>query len=246
MADSSEEFTWLLRHSMSDNLAPLRQEVGMRTSWWERFAALCGALFVVFFVAGFALQGTGAPSADTPPADVVASYSGSGTELEKELGATFVGFAIFFLLIFLGRLHRSLRRAEEDRLFSSSALAGGIAMAVFLGVSAAFGTAVVSAEGFYAAFEVDANTVLAFSTLWYWFLGFSLVGAAVLIGSASLVAWRTGLFPRWVAIGGFVVAALGFFGETTAVFVVPFILLAAWLLVASVMLARREPGSAPS
>ena len=212
----------------------------MRAPRWELFAASCGVLFAVFFVAGFALQDTGASSSDVSAAEVVSSYSDSDTELRKELGATFVGFAVFFLLIFLGSLRRALVAAEGDsRLFSSSAFAGGIAMAVFLGTSAAFETAVASAEGFYDAYEVDADTVLAFSTLSLWSFGLALVGAAVLIGSASLLAWKTGLFPKWLAIAGFVVTALGFFGESTAAFVVPAVLAVAWLVVASVILARH-------
>jgi hypothetical protein len=172
--------------------------------------------------------------------EVLSSYSDSDTEHRREIGATFVGFAVFFLLVFLGTLRRALAAAEgNSRLFSSSAFAGGIAMAVFLGALAALQTAVASAKGFYDAYEVDANTVLAFSTLSLWSFGLALVGAAVLIGSASLLAWKTGLFPKWLAIAGFVVTALGFFGESTAAFVVPSVLAVAWLVIASVILARR-------
>jgi hypothetical protein len=66
---------------------------------------------------------------------------------------------------------------------------------VFLGASAALETAVASAEGFYDAHQVDADTALVLSTLSLWSFGLALVGGAVLVGSASLVAWKTGLFP---------------------------------------------------
>lgn len=87
--------------------------------------------------------------------------------------------------------------------------------------------------------------MLALSTLSLWAFGLALVGGAVLVGSTSLVARKTGLFPRWLAIAGFVVAALGFFGESTAAFVIPFVLAVAWLLVASVILVRRKPAPPP-
>jgi hypothetical protein len=53
------------------------------------------------------------------------------------------------------------------------------------------------------------------------------------------VAWKTGVFPKWLVVAGFVVAALGFFGGSTPPLVVPVVLAVAWLLVASVILATH-------
>jgi hypothetical protein len=162
-----------------------------------RFAAGCGAAFAVLLLVGFALQDTGASSPSVSTAEVVSSYSDADTELRKELGATVVGFAVFFLLVFLGSLRSTLRRAEgADHLLSSAAFAGGVVMVVFLGASAALETAVASAEGFYDSYRVDPSTVLAFSTLALWALGFAMVGAAVLIGGASLLAWKCWTPPQ--------------------------------------------------
>jgi hypothetical protein len=214
------------------------------TDRWERFGAASGFVFVVLFVAGFALQDTGALTAHVSTDEIVSRYSDGDTELRKELGATLIGFSLVFLLVFLGNLHGTLRRGEgERRLLSTTALAGGVVMAVFLGASAALETAVPSAEGFYANHDVDPNTVLAFATLALWVLGLAMVGAAVLVVSASVLAWKAGILPRWLAIAGFPVAALAAFGESTAAFVVPVVLVVAWLLVVSVTLVRRvSPG----
>ena len=212
------------------------------TDRWDRFGAASGLVFAVLFVAGFALQDTGALTSDVSTGEVVSRYSDGDTELRKELGATVIGFALVFLLVFLGSLHGTLRRAEgERRLLSTAALAGGVVMAVFLGASAALETAVPSAEGFYDNYEVDPGTVLTFATLALWALGLAMVGAAVLVGSASLLAWKVGILPRWLALAGFVVAAIAAFGESTAAFVVPIVLVVAWLLVVSVILVRRVP-----
>ena len=210
------------------------------TDRWNRFGAASGLVFAVLFVAGFALQDTGALTSDVSTDEVVSRYSDGDTELRKELGATVIGFAVAFLLVFLGSLYGTLRRAEgERRLLSTAALAGGVVMAVFIGASAALETAVPSAEGFYDNYEVDPGTVLTFATLALWALGLAMVGAAVLVGSASLLAWKAGILPRWLAIAGFPVAALAAFGESTAAFVVPVVLVVAWLLVVSVTLVRR-------
>jgi hypothetical protein len=71
-------------------------------------------------------------------------------------------------------------------------------------------------------------------------LGFAIVGGGVLVGATSLAALRTGLFPRWLALPGLVIAALAFFGETIAAFVFPVMLVLLWVLIASVLLVRRS------
>ena len=121
----------------------------MHSPRWERFAAACGIFFVVLFLGGRVLQDTGASNSGVTSAQVVAHYSDGDTELRREIGATLIGFAAFFLLIFLGVLRGVLGGAEAGRsVFTSAAYAGGIVMAAFVGVAASLDTAVVSAEGF--------------------------------------------------------------------------------------------------
>jgi hypothetical protein len=177
---------------------------------------------------------------------VIAHYSDSGTELRRELGATSVGFASFFLLVFLGKLRAVLREVEDTRsTFSSAAFAGGVTLAALIGLSAAFNTAVTSTHGFWSSYEVDGRTPLLFADMSLWTLGFAIIGGAVLTGSTSLISFKTRLLPRWLAIAGFVVTALGFFGETTVAFGAPAILVAAWALAVSIILARPRATPAP-
>lgn len=111
-------------------------------------------------------------------------------------------------------------------------------MAVPMCASASFETAVASTEGFRDNYEVDGNTPLVFTDLALWTMGFAIVGGAVPVGSSSVIAWKTRLLPRWLAVAGFVITALGSFGESTVAFGVPIILFAAWLLVVSVIRTR--------
>ena len=213
----------------------------MRAQRWYLFAALSGVVFAVLFLIGFVLEDAGSPGANASATEVVEHYADSGTELKGEIGATLIGFSVFFFLPYLGSLRSVLGRAEgEGGAFASAAHAGGVAMISLIGASAALQTAVASTEGFYETYEVDANTALLISTIALWMLGFAMVGGAVLVGGASLVAWKTGALPRWLAIGGFVAAALGFFGESTAAFGIPVMLVTAWVLVSSVVLTRRQ------
>src|SRR4029450_13295714 len=40
-------------------------------------------------------------------------------------------------------------------------------------------------------------------------------GSPVVGRAGRHVAWKTAVFPKWLVVAGFVVAALGFFGEST-------------------------------
>lgn len=107
---------------------------------------------------------------DASRANVVSTYSDGATEWKKEIGATLVGFAIFFLVLSLGRLWATVRTAEGE----------------------------------------------------------------------SVVVLKARLFPRWPSIGGLAIAVISFFGETTAAFGFPILLILLWVLAASVLLVRKD------
>jgi hypothetical protein len=216
-----------------------------RTTRWSRVAPAAGALFALLQIAALLLFSIDAVRSDTSRADVLATYTDDAAEARKEVGATLVGFGAVCLLFFAARLRDALRIAEGERaVLSSAAFAGGVGMAVLLCASAALETAVSSAAGFFDAFEVDADSALLLASLSVWTLGFALVCGAVLAAATSLAAFKTALLPRWLAIAGFVVAALGVFGETTAVFVVPVMVLLAWVLTVSIVLTAATERTA--
>jgi hypothetical protein len=216
-------------------------------SRWERLALIAGIVFALLLLAGLILLDLDDVGGDASRGDVVSTYSDGATEWKKEVGATLVGFAIFFLLLFLGRLRTSVRSAEgEPGTFSSAGFAGGVVFAALLGASAALDTAVVSTVGFFENYQVDADTPLVLVSLSNWTRGFATVGGGVLVGATSVVALKTLLFPRWLAIGGLAVAVIAFFGETTAAFGFPILLILLWVLATSVLLVRRDRAAAPA
>jgi heme A synthase len=99
--------------------------------------------------------------------------------------------------------------------------------------------AAFSSADFYDAYRVDPDVVLLVQTLSFAFLGYALVGAAVLVGSASIAALRSRLLPRWLAVCGLVIAAVCAFGEWALFVPVPLLLLLLWLLATSVVLVAR-------
>ena len=208
-----------------------------------RVAAAGGAIFAILYAAGFVLHGLASGSSnDETRAEVVARYADEGNEALVHLGGLLIGFALVFLLLFLGRLRAALRRVEGGpAALSTAALAGGVLLATLAAVSAAVGIAAHSSADFYDAYRVDPDVVLLMETLSFAALGYALVGGALLVGATSLVALRTGLFPRWHALAGLVLAAVCAFGEWALFVPFPLAALLLWLLVTSVLLVVRQP-----
>lgn len=219
----------------------------MHSSRWERLMAAGGAVFAVLAMGGLVLAGIGEPGPDASRAAVLAHYGDGATELKQELGAMLAGAAVFFLLPFLATLRSTLREAEGGRAaLSWAGFAGGVVMAAMLLVAAAIDTAIVSTVGFFESYRLDADTPMLFDALAFWLQGFALVGGGVLAGSASVVALRTRLLPRWLAIVGLVVGVAGLFGETAMGLFVPLPALMVWLFATSIVLVRRGRRAHPA
>jgi hypothetical protein len=215
----------------------------MHAPRWERFAAICGVLFVVLAVAGFALVDAGLPSSDAPREEVVEYFEESGTELKRELGANLAAAGAFFLLVFVGRLRSALREAEgAGGTFASVAFGGGVAMASLLLVGGLVDAGVASADGFFGSYEVDADTAILLMSVSWWVSGFLLLAGGVMVGATSVVALKTGFLPRWLAIAGLVLAVASIANETTQALVIPLLLVLVWIAIVSVILTRRGPG----
>lgn len=121
-----------------------------------------------------------------------------------------VGTLSFFpFLFFLGSLYSVLRRAEGDTgWLSLLAFGGGLALTAI--------HAIESVLAYALAWHVgkDANTavVQALSDIQNLVAYFYAVPLAVMLLATSLVAWRTRVFPRWIAWLGFAAAAIWLVG----------------------------------
>jgi hypothetical protein len=158
------------------------------------------------------------------------------------VASIFLGLAAITLLGFAGSLRTILRRAEgaPGRLaavaFAGGALAAGLLLlvnAITLGVAAA-----VSFEDI----EVDPAAYRLVDAIVFGLLLQIGVAAAVLIGATSIVALRTGVFPRWLGWAGVIVAVLAFF--TAFLFGIPLLLVLLWVLVVSYYILARAPAPA--
>ena len=154
--------------------------------------------------------------------DLPGSPEEAGSYFEEGLG-TFVFsngvlplLHIFFFILFLGVLYGLLRGAEEDGdrggaggvrgALPAAALAGGILFAALEAAGFAAEILFPAALQRFGVFEPDAAFVLVSLTLASWLYHFCQIGASAMVLVASLVALKTGVLPRWLALAGFVVA----------------------------------------
>jgi hypothetical protein len=158
--------------------------------------------------------------------DAPGSPEEAGSYFEEGLG-TFVFFNgvlplfhTFFFILFLGVLYGMLGGAQEDGdrgagggvrgALPAAALGGGI---LFAAVEATGFTAEIlfpAALQRFGVFEPDAAFVLVSLTLASWLYHFCQIGASAMVLATSLVALETGVLPRWLALGGFVITLLTF------------------------------------
>jgi hypothetical protein len=199
----------------------------------ERLAAATGAAYVLALVVGDPLSS----SADGPLLDRLrdgrSPAEATGVVLEL------VGFSL--LLVFLGYLHRVLRRAEGPGGWAADAAfgAGLVAAAIKIGSAAP----VIAA--YYRADELTPELARTLDDLNGGAFVVSALPVGVLITLAAGSASSSRALPRWLAIGGQVVGVLsvvaGIAGvlDPAAYVPVPFLLCLVWLLVTSVLLTVR-------
>lgn len=200
---------------------------------WERWAPLAGVAYVVLVVAALFVTGEGA--GDTPQ-EYSAYYADSGNRTKEIFGFFLLVAGALVFLWFLAALRGYLARAEgEGARWTALAFGSGFASAALFCVFASlFAAPAIQAED--ADFPLDPASGELFSNAGYAVFVASLMVAALLVFAVSVVALRTLVLPRWLALVGFVVAAVMLF----AVFFFPLFVWLAWVLAVSVVLIVRS------
>lgn len=172
-----------------------------------RLGGICGLLYALLMVPAYVV---GYPDAPTPSsgAEEVVEYFGASPGAFVLANGTLAVFSTFFFLWFLTALYGVLRRSEGEAGLAPAVLVGGT---LFMVLSCAGYAAevippatVLRFENFAAGAE-PAFTSLALSA---WLYHFCQAGAAVMICATSLISLGTGALPRWLALGGLVIALL--------------------------------------
>ncbi len=204
----------------------------MERDRWQRWSPLTGIAFAVLFLAALGVSGSG--PGDTP-AEVTQWYADDGNR-----GAAFFVFflivgAALCLLWFLGALRGVLVRAEGDPArWTALGFGAGVASATLLLTAASLYVTPAATAG-QEEFPFDAATANAFANAGFATLVCSAMAGALLVLATSIVAYRTGLLPRWLALAGFIVAPLLLF----SIFFLPLFVWLAWVLAISLVLIVR-------
>jgi hypothetical protein len=205
---------------------------------WPQIGAAGGLAYFVlaFFGNAIATSGSSADESSSGPEILRDLQAHHGAALH--LGTLMELLALLALLAFVAHLASVLRRAEgEDGWLWLTALGGGLlTIAIKLSSAAPLLAAVWRID------ELDPTTARTLSDINGFAFFISFATLAMLVGPAALVALRTGLLPRWLAIAGIVLAiaqlATMAIGPTGPV-VLPFVLSAIWLAAVSAVLTRR-------
>ena len=209
----------------------------MTRTRWERWAALGGFAFVVFYVGAFAM---GIEYGNTDR-EVLAHYASHGDRAKEIVAFFFIAAAALGLVVLASGL-RSLvvRREPEPRTLGALVWAGGTACAAIVLV----GDAVSRAPAFASMdknFRLDPNTArLLNDTGFLLYVTAALIGI-VLVAAVSLSILRFAFMPRWLGWAGFIAAA----ALPLAIGFVGFLVFALWVLAISIALVwtRAPAGS---
>jgi hypothetical protein len=170
--------------------------------WW-RLGGVFGIGFIILFIIGVILQGE-SPTYDDPIDDIRAYWSDDGQAYL--VGDYLIGLAfLLFFLPFLVSLRSLLGLAEGSvQMWSRTAFAAGIIAIVIGGASSTFWGAL--------AFGIDNlgdETVRAFMYAEVYGSAILPMALAVLLFTASLVIFRTGVLWQWLAILGVIAGIAG-------------------------------------
>jgi hypothetical protein len=208
----------------------------------DRWAPLSGVVGVILALLAFLFSGETTEISDSA-SEVASAYQDDRSQILFSI--VLFGFAVVFLLWFVGVLANALREAGQGG-FAATALGAAVAFVAVLTAS----IGVEAGLAYNVADEADAGVVKALSDLtWAVFVLVSFP-VATFVGAASLGFLRSRLLPDWFGWAGLVATVLFLLGGTTWAgdgFWAPdggygfltVLLFLLWVLVASVLLFRR-------
>src|ERR1700722_13513585 len=201
-----------------------------------RAGAIAGILFSILFITSVSLIRLSVPDSPADPGTWL-SHSAKSIGFALDL----LPFAGIAFLWFMGVL-RDRMGAHEDRFLATVFLGSGLLfLAITFASSAATGALIMAYEAMPRKL-MESGTYTFARTLAYELVNvYTLRMAGVFMISTCTLAIRIGMFPRWMALLGYVLAlflllSIGRFGWATLVFPL-------WTLVVSVyvLIANLRP-----
>jgi hypothetical protein len=205
-------------------------------------AGVVGLAFAILFTGAVVLLRT-LPLGGASDADIAAWFA-SGGDSQVVIGglylAPFSGIAFLWFVAVV----RDQIGDREDRFFATVFLAGGILFVALLFAASATASTLVVGVRFLdqpppTAAESDLLRALAYTLMF----GFASRAAALFMLSTATVGLRTGAFPRWFALVGYVVGIALL--VTVSFFDWIILALPAWVAFVSVVILVRERARHP-
>ena len=166
-----------------------------------RAAAIAGILFSVLLITSLALVRISVPA---NPQDAGKWLSGNWRTVS--LALNLVPFAGIAFLWFIGVVRDRLG-TNEDRLFATVFLGSGLLFLAMLFTSAALAGGIISIYGTTPGTLIESGVYTFGRTAIYTIMNvYTMKMAGVFMISTCTLSLRTGIFPRWMAIFGLVLA----------------------------------------
>src|SRR5215475_2853611 len=189
-------------------------------------AGIAGLLFSFLFIAAFWLLRISVPADPQEPGSWL--HASSGT---VALAMNLVPFAGIAFLWFIGVLRDRLGQ-REDRFFATVFFGSGILfLAMLFAASAMVGALILVFRELPDELVNAAAFRFARATIYSLINIYMIKMAAVFIISTSTVAVYTGFSPRWIALLGYVLAAIVLFGSSYMTW--SFVVFPIWVLLVS-------------
>jgi len=208
----------------------------------SRLASISGIASAALAAGGIALMSSSPGNSDE---EIVSWFDDSGNRARLWIGTALFACSILAFVWYASGLRETLRVHAGEQP-AALAFGGAIVFAALALTSMALGLGIVATIDFGSDFRVDPNTARLVETFGYLPIFAGAMALSLTVGAASTAARRTGIFPGWVTLPGYVLApalllSVPLWGLPLGVFAI-------WMLVTSVLMLRdaATEESAPS
>jgi len=196
-------------------------------------AGVAGLLFSALFTAALLLLRIPANRSD------ILQRFASGEDLAIVIGGMYLApFAGIMFLWFVAVIRDQIGE-REDRFFATVFFGSGLLFVALLFAAAAVVSTPAAAVQFMGQAPLSAEAVGLLRALAYTLLfAFATRGAAVFMIAAATIGIRSGVFPRWFALTGYLLGVVLLVAVSFADWFI--LVLPAWVAVVSLFILRRE------
>lgn len=198
-----------------------------------RWAGLGGIIYVLAVIVGVLLIKDG-PSADAPPAEVVAWWSDSGHRDRLFIAWIVFMLGLFALLWFIASLRAAVASFDDTGILAQLALAGGAIYVALAGAAISLNVAVSTMSDDTYKHTVYPELIHAANDAFWVIQAAGFVGMSAMMIAAAVAALRAKAVRPWLGWLGVVVGIISIAGIVG----LPQILVGLWLIGVSIALFR--------